>query len=85
MSNYVGIVRSNVRLQRALSRLKILYDETEVLYANTTLSPQLCELRNLLTISYIVSRSASIRRESRGLHYTTDYPERADFLQSIIL
>jgi len=85
MSNYVGIVRSNVRLQRALSRLRILYDETEALYASTSLSPQLCELRNLLTIAYIVTRSAAIRRESRGLHCTTDYPERASFLQPTIL
>lgn len=85
MSNYVGIVRSNVRLARAMSRLHLLYEETEELYANTTLSPQLCELRNLITVAYIVTRSASIRRESRGLHYTTDYPERANFLQPTIL
>lgn len=85
MSNYVGIVRSNVRLKRALSRLHILYVESEELYATTVLSPQLCELRNLLTIAYIVTRSAAMRRESRGLHFTTDYPERADFLQHTIL
>jgi len=85
MSNYVGIVRSNMRLKRALARLHILYEETEELYANTTISPQLCELRNLLTIAYCVCRCAAIRRESRGLHYTTDYPERADFLQTTIL
>lgn len=85
MSNYVGIVRSNVRLARAMSRLHLLYEETEELYTNTTLSPQLCELRNLITVAYIVTRSASIRRESRGLHYTTDYPERANFLQPTIL
>jgi L-aspartate oxidase len=85
MSNYVGIVRSNIRLKRALSRLHILYEETEELYSNTVISPQLCELRNLLTIAYCVCRCAAIRRESRGLHYTTDYPERADFLQTTIL
>lgn len=85
MSNYVGIVRSNVRLERALARLNILYQETEALYNSTTISPQLCELRNLITIAYIVTRTASIRRESRGLHYTTDYPQRANFIQTIIL
>ena len=85
MSNYVGIVRSNVRLQRALNRLHLLYEETEELYASTSISPQLCELRNLITVAYIVTRSASIRRESRGLHYTTDYPTHANFLQSTIL
>lgn len=78
MSSYVGIVRSNVRLQRALDRLWLLYRETETLYNTTTLSPQLCELRNLITIAYLVARSASMRRESRGLHYTTDYPNQLE-------
>lgn len=81
MSNYVGIVRSNVRLKRALDRLWILYRETEELYATTTISPQLCELRNLITIAYLISRSASMRRESRGLHFTTDYPGQNEFVE----
>lgn len=85
MSSYVGIVRSNVRLKRAFDRLRILYEETEELYANTTISPQLCELRNLLTIAYLITRSAAIRRESRGLHYTTDYPQKQDFLEVTLL
>ncbi len=85
MSSYVGIVRSNVRLQRATDRLWLLYKETENLYGATTLSPQLCELRNLITIAYLITRSASMRKESRGLHYTTDYPEKLDFLQDSIL
>lgn len=82
MSSYVGIVRSNVRLQRALNRLLLLYEETEILYTNTTLSPQLCELRNLITIAYLVARSASMRHESRGLHFTTDYPGQLDHLEN---
>ena len=74
MSNYVGIVRSNLRLKRAMDRLQIIYDETEALYAKTTLSLQLCELRNILNVAYLVIKSAQARRESIGLHYTLDYP-----------
>jgi len=85
MSSYVGIVRSNVRLKRALDRLWLLHNETEDLYRESTISPQLCELRNLITIAYLVTRSASMRRESRGLHYTTDYPEKLDFEDVSIL
>lgn len=81
MSSYVGIVRSDVRLKRALDRLWLLYRETEDLYDTTALSPQLCELRNLITIGYLVTRSAQMRRESRGLHFTTDYPERFEHLE----
>ena len=85
MSYYVGIVRSNVRIDRALNRLHLLYEEAEDLYNTTTLSAALCELRNLITIGYLVTRSASMRKESRGLHYTTDYPEKNDFKQSSLL
>ena len=85
MSSYVGIVRSNVRLKRAMDRLHLLYMETEALYNTTTLSPQLCELRSLITIGYLITRSASMRRESRGLHYTTDYPEHKPFVQMSFL
>ena len=84
-SSYVGIVRSNVRLKRAFDRLKLLYEETEELYKTSALSPQLSELRNLITIGYLVTRSASMRRESRGLHYTTDYPNKLDFVDVTIL
>jgi hypothetical protein len=80
MSYYVGIVRSNVRLKRALDRLFILYRETEELYNSTTLSPQLAELRNLITIAYLITRSAATRKESRGLHFTTDYPNEQSFV-----
>ncbi len=85
MSSYVGIVRSNVRIKRALDRLKLLFDETEDLYRSTTISPQLCELRNLISIGYLVTKSASMRRESRGLHFTTDYPENLNFIDVTIL
>ena len=85
MSSYVGIVRSNVRLQRALDRLWLLYKETEDLYTTTTLSPQLCELRNLITIAYLVCRSASMRHESRGLHFTTDYPELLNHMEDTLM
>lgn len=79
MSSYVGIVRSDVRLKRALERLEILYKETENLYHTTTLSPQLCELRNLITIAYLITKAANMRKESRGLHFTTDYPDKFSY------
>lgn len=85
MSYYVGIVRSNVRLKRAMDRLYLLYRETEDLYNKTTISPQLCELRNLITIAYLITRSAAMRRESRGLHFTTDFPEKLDYIDLMIL
>ncbi|MDR0714470.1 MAG: L-aspartate oxidase [Bacteroidales bacterium] len=76
MSNYVGIVRSNLRLKRAADRLQIIYEETEALYAKTTLSVQLCELRNMINAGYLVIKSAQARHESTGLHCTIDYPHR---------
>jgi len=85
MSSYVGIVRSNIRLKRALDRLWQLNQETENLYATTTLSPQLCELRNLINIAYLITRTARMRRESRGLHFNTDYPGKQAIAQSLIL
>lgn len=85
MSYYVGIVRSNVRLKRASDRLFLLYQETEELYRTTTISPQLMELRNLITIAYLITRSATHRRESRGLHFTTDYPGQLPFVEHSVL
>jgi len=85
MSSYVGIVRSSVRLRRAFDRLHILYEETEELYNNTRISPQLCELRNLITVAYMITRSAATRKESRGLHYTTDYPQKNDFIEKTLM
>ncbi|MHB1178147.1 MAG: L-aspartate oxidase [Daejeonella sp.] len=77
MSDYVGIVRSDFRLERALRRLGLLHDETESFYKKTTLSVKLCELRNVIQNAYIVIKSAMLRKESRGLHYTTDYKPHA--------
>jgi L-aspartate oxidase len=85
MSDYVGIVRSNVRLQRALKRLDLLWEETEQLYETTTVSPQLCELRNLITVGYLIVKSASFRKESRGLHFNIDYPNKSELVQDIVL
>ena len=85
MSDYVGIVRTNVRLERALRRLDLLWEETELLYQATTLSPQLCELRNMITVSYLIVKCAQFRKESRGLHYNTDYPAKSRLVQNIVL
>ena len=85
MSDYVGIVRSNVRLERAMSRMDLLHKETEQLYKTSTLSPQLCELRNLITNGYLIVKCAQFRKESRGLHYTVDYPMKSERLQNIVL
>ncbi len=76
MTNYVGIVRSNLRLKRALDRLEIIYKETEKLFDQSTVSLRLCELRNAINVSYTIIKMAKNRRESRGLHYTMDYPEK---------
>jgi L-aspartate oxidase len=85
MSDYVGIVRTNVRLQRALKRLDLLHEEIETLYETTSVSPQLCEARNLITVGYLIVKEAQFRKESRGLHYNTDYPEKSGLLQNIVL
>lgn len=85
MSDYVGIVRNDVRLHRAMRRLDLLHEETEELYRTSAVSPQLCEIRNAITTGYLIVKSAQFRKESRGLHYNTDYPEKSDLLQNIIL
>ncbi|MDW3212066.1 MAG: L-aspartate oxidase [Reichenbachiella sp.] len=69
MSNYVGIVRSNERLNRASNRLKVLYEETEDLYKRTKISPQLSELRNLITIAYLIVKQSQARTENKGGFY----------------
>jgi L-aspartate oxidase len=85
MSDYVGIVRTNVRLERAMKRLDLLWTETEGLYETTTVSPQLCELRNMITVAYLVVKCAQFRHESRGLHYNTDYPQKSKMSENIVL
>ena len=74
MSSYVGIVRSNLRLDRAWNRLDILYEETEKLFKTSKVSRRICELRNIINVGYLIMRQAKERKESRGLHYTIDYP-----------
>lgn len=77
MSNYVGIVRSDLRLKRAWTRLDLLYEETEELFKRVKATPDLCELRNMINVGYLITRWAIERKESRGLHYTIDYPRHA--------
>ena len=77
MSNYVGIVRSDLRLHRAWDRLDMLYEETERLFKRVKASKDICELRNMINVGYLITRFALERKESRGLHYTIDYPVHA--------
>jgi len=76
MSTYVGIVRSNLRLDRAWNRLDILYEETERLFKCSKASREICELRNIINVGYLIMRQAKERKESRGLHYSLDYPHK---------
>ena len=77
MSNYVGIVRSNLRLKRAWDRLDLLYEETERLFKQVKATKDICELRNMINVGYLITRQAIERKESRGLHYNIDYPNHA--------
>ncbi|MCT4639046.1 MAG: L-aspartate oxidase [Bacteroidales bacterium] len=76
LNSYVGIVRSDLRLDRALRRLEIIYKETEELYKKSTLLQSLCELRNMINVGYLIIKMAKERKESCGLHYTLDYPKK---------
>jgi L-aspartate oxidase len=82
MTSYVGIVRSDLRLTRALDRLEIIYRETEELYNKSILSVELCELRNIINVGYLIIKMALARKESRGLHYSIDYPHPTEELIS---
>lgn len=78
MSNYVGIVRSNLYLKRAMRRLEILWHETEELYNKTSPNRELCELRNMIAVAYLVIKQGRERKESVGCHYNVDYPNKAN-------
>ena len=73
MSHYVGIVRSDSRLERASVRLRMIYEETEDLYKKSKVSQKLCELRNLINVAYLVIKAAKDRKQSIGLHYNIDH------------
>jgi L-aspartate oxidase len=86
MWDYVGIVRSDLRLERALRRMKLIQDEVEAFYKKTRVTEGLIELRNLAQCAMLIIQCAMKRKESRGLHMTTDYPKRndAEFLKDTI-
>jgi L-aspartate oxidase len=75
MWDFVGIVRTDKRLERAQHRVDLLKREIQDYYGNYKISPGLIELRNLVTVADLIVRSALMRKESRGLHYTLDYPK----------
>ncbi|MDC0948000.1 L-aspartate oxidase [Gammaproteobacteria bacterium] len=85
MWDYVGIVRSDRRLQRALNRIELLKGEIDEYYASYQVHPNLIEMRNVLDVAEIIVRSAMKRHESRGLHYSIDHPERDDQAADTVL
>ena len=85
MWDYVGIVRSNKRLERAARRIALLSSEIEEYYAHFKVSSHLLELRNLVEVASLIVKCAQSRKESRGLHYNIDYPETSETLKPTVL
>jgi L-aspartate oxidase len=85
MWDYVGIVRTTKRLQRAKRRVDLLLSEIQEYYSHFRVSNDLLELRNLTVVADLIIRSAQLRHESRGLHYTLDYPDKCAIAQNTIL
>ena len=83
MWDYVGIVRSTKRLERAQSRIRNLGREINEYYWNAKVDLSLLEVRNLVCVSELIVRSALQRKESRGLHYTLDYPDRSSVAENV--
>lgn len=83
MSNYVGIVRSNLSLKRAMRRLEILFEETEELYGKTKPNRELCELRNMIAVAYLVIKQGRELKESVGCHFNSDYPPAASLEKNL--
>jgi L-aspartate oxidase len=85
MWDFVGIVRTTKRLERALHRVELLQREIQEYYRHFRVSNNLLELRNLTMVAELIIKSAMRRKESRGLHYTLDYPEQAAHSSPTIL
>jgi len=86
MWDYVGIVRSSEKLNKAFRRLSVIYDEVENYYKKSKVTKEVIELRNLTTVAYLITKAALRRKESRGAHYMSDFPYSLDkYLKDTII